>query len=125
MEQVLAAYQLILRSFARLGPDVKGGSLVVQRIKRFMGRVWHEQEGVLSFEWTLLVTLLVIGIVGGIAATRNAIIDELRDVAKASKSMNQSYYLPGIRELGVPASHYRDRPPVFADDEQQRETEDS
>ena len=30
--------------------------------------VWTEEDGVLSFEWTLLLTLLTIGIVGGLAA---------------------------------------------------------
>ena len=38
-------------------------------------RMWNEEEGVLSFEWTLLVTLLVLGIVGGLAGARDAIID--------------------------------------------------
>ena len=34
--------------------------------------MWKEDDGVLSFEWVLLVTLLTIGIVGGIAGARDA-----------------------------------------------------
>lgn len=54
-------------------------------------RIWMEDEGVLSFEWILLTTLLVIGIVGGVAAVRDAIIDEMGDVAEAMLALDQSY----------------------------------
>lgn len=54
-------------------------------------RLWTEEDGVLSFEWVLLTTLLTIGIVGGIAAGRNAIIDELGDTAEVMLAVDQSY----------------------------------
>ena len=54
-------------------------------------RMWNEEDGVLSFEWVLLVTLLVIGIVVGVAAARDAVIDELGDVAQAMLAVDQSY----------------------------------
>jgi Flp pilus assembly pilin Flp len=53
-------------------------------------QLWAEEDGVLSFEWTMLLTLLVIGIVGGIAAARDAIIDELGDVAQAMLALDHS-----------------------------------
>jgi hypothetical protein len=53
--------------------------------------MWKEDDAVLAFEWVLLVTLLTIGIVGGVAAARDAIIDELGDVAQAMISVDQSY----------------------------------
>jgi len=53
--------------------------------------MWKEEDGVLSFEWVLLVTLLTIGIVGGLAAARDAIIDELGDVAQAMLALDQSF----------------------------------
>src|SRR5512147_2659525 len=56
-----------------------------------LSRMWKEEDGVLSFEWVLLVTLLTIGIVSGIAAARDAIIDELGDVAHAMLALDQSY----------------------------------
>jgi hypothetical protein len=55
--------------------------------------MWKEEDGVLSFEWVLLVTLLTIGIVGGLAAARDAIIDELGDVAQAMLALDQSYLI--------------------------------
>jgi Flp pilus assembly pilin Flp len=55
-----------------------------------ISRLWHEDDGVLSFEWTLLVTLLTIGIVGGLAAARDAIIDELGDAAQAMLALDHS-----------------------------------
>jgi Flp pilus assembly pilin Flp len=60
-------------------------------MKRVFARVWSEQDGVLSFEWVLLVTLLTFGIVSGIAAARDAIIDEMGDVAQAMLALDQSY----------------------------------
>jgi len=56
-------------------------------------RAWTEDDGVLSFEWTLLLTLLTIGIVGGIAAARDAIIDELGDTAQVMMAVDQSYHI--------------------------------
>ena len=54
-------------------------------------RAWTEDQGVLTFEWVLLVTLLTIGVVGGISAVRDAILSELGDVAQAMVSLDQSY----------------------------------
>ncbi len=52
--------------------------------------LWTEVDGVLSFEWTLLVTLLTLGIVSGLAGARDAIIDELGDVAQAMLCLDHS-----------------------------------
>lgn len=64
-------------------------------MKRLLS-VWREEDGVLSFEWTLLLTLLTIGVVGGLAAARDAIIDELGDVAEAAQGIDQSYSLTAV-----------------------------
>ena len=55
-----------------------------------LARLWHEDDGVLSFEWTLLVTLLTFGIVAGVSASRDAIIDEFGDVAEAMLALDHS-----------------------------------
>jgi hypothetical protein len=60
-------------------------------VKTLILRVWQEDDAVLSFEWVLLVTLLTIGIVSGLAGARDAIIDELGDVAQAMLALDQSY----------------------------------
>jgi hypothetical protein len=56
-------------------------------------KLWHSQHGVLTFEWILLITVLTIGVVGGISAVRDAMIDELGDVAEAVVSLDQSYLI--------------------------------
>ncbi len=58
---------------------------------RICKNMWREEDGVLSFEWTLLVTLLTIGIVSGLSAARDAIIDELGDAAQAMVAVDQSF----------------------------------
>ncbi len=60
-------------------------------MKVCLSRLWKEEDGVLSFEWVLLLTLLVIGVVSGVAAARDAIVDELGDVAEAMIAVDQSY----------------------------------
>lgn len=62
-------------------------------MKHFLKKVWQEQDGVLAFEWTLLLTLLVIGIVSGVSAARDAIIDELGDTAEVMLAVDQSYHI--------------------------------
>jgi Flp pilus assembly pilin Flp len=54
-------------------------------------RMYREDDGFLSFEWVLLVTLLTFGVITGIAAARDAIIDELGDVAQAMLAVDQSF----------------------------------
>ena len=56
-----------------------------------ISRAWKEDDGVLAFEWVLLITLLTMGIVGGLAAARDAVIDELGDVAQAMQAVDQTY----------------------------------
>lgn len=70
-------------------------------MKTLAMKMWQEDEGVLSFEWVLLVTLLTIGIVSGIAGARDAIIDELGDVAQAMLALDQSYCIDFPLEVVV------------------------
>jgi Flp pilus assembly pilin Flp len=74
----------------------------------WLKRAWNEEDGVLSFEWTLLAVLVVFGIVSGLSAGRDAIIDELGDVAAAVVGINQSFTFSGIVALGIPGSSYTD-----------------
>ena len=43
----------------------------------------QRRRGVLTLEWILLVTVIVIGIIGGLGAVRNATMGELQDLAGA------------------------------------------
>ncbi len=48
----------------------------------------HVRRGMLSFEWILLISIVVIGIIGGLAAVRNALLSELNDLANAVQAIN-------------------------------------
>jgi len=71
-------------------------------VKSLFNRVWKEDEGVLTFEWILLITVLVIGIVGGLSAVRDAMITELGDVVEAMISLDQSYTILWPWDVQVP-----------------------
>lgn len=60
---------------------------------QLLSRMWQEDDGVLSFEWTMLTSLLTVGIVSGVASVRDAVIDEMGDLAQAMVSLDQSYYI--------------------------------
>jgi Flp pilus assembly pilin Flp len=70
-------------------------------VKSLLKHAWHDDEGVLTFEWILLVTLLTIGIVSGLTAVRDALIDELSDVAGAAVAIDQSFSLAPDPCFGV------------------------
>jgi hypothetical protein len=48
----------------------------------------QKRRGVLTLEWVLLVTVIIIGIIGGLGAVRNATNGELLDLAEAITSLN-------------------------------------
>jgi len=77
-------------------------------MRRFVNKLWTEDDGVLSFEWTLLIVLVVIGIISGLGAARDAIIDELGDTAEAVLQFDQSYSFVGLPIFGIPGSEYED-----------------
>jgi Flp pilus assembly pilin Flp len=54
-------------------------------------RIWVEDDGVLTLEFCLLTTMMCVGVVGGMAASRDALITELADVATAITHLDQSY----------------------------------
>lgn len=62
-------------------------------MKQLLSRMAREDDGVLSFEWVLMITLLTIGVVSGLAAARDAIVDEVGDAAQAMVALDQSYFI--------------------------------
>jgi hypothetical protein len=68
--------------------------------------MWREDDGVLSFEWTVLTSLLTVGVVSGIAAVRDATIDEMGDLSQAMISLDQSYYIQPPLVIGVHSGGY-------------------
>nr|WP_044181080.1 hypothetical protein [Pirellula staleyi] len=73
-------------------------------MNKLVQAIWAEDDGVLSFEWVMLVTLLTIGIVSGLAGARDAIIDELGDVSEAMLAVDQSYTIDFPLEVIVHAA---------------------
>ena len=48
----------------------------------------RRRRAMLTFEWILLISLLVIGIIGGLSAVRNALLGELTDLADCIEALN-------------------------------------
>lgn len=60
-------------------------------MKSCLIQIWREEDGSIAFEWVLLFTLLTIGIVSGLTAARDAIVDEFGDVAEAMLALDHSF----------------------------------
>jgi Flp pilus assembly pilin Flp len=91
--------------------------MINQVILRFPEACWREDDGVLTFEWTLLLTLLVIGVISGLTGARDAVIDELGDVAHAAVSFDQSYSVEGVPCVGLPGCEFHDPNDAIASDD--------
>lgn len=54
--------------------------------------LWMDQGGaLLSMEFVLLATILVIGVIVGLSAVQDAVVTELADVGGAIAALSQSY----------------------------------
>lgn len=60
-----------------------------------------KKKGVITFEWILLFSLLVIGIIGAIASIRDALILESAEVADAILHNNKSYIISPSVEVRI------------------------
>lgn len=56
-----------------------------------MQKIWQEETGGLTFEWIFVLTALVIGILGGLAVMRDALITEASESANAVLTVDASY----------------------------------
>lgn len=62
-----------------------------------MKKLWNDEAGfIVSAELVLIATILVIGMIVGLASLRDAVVTELNDVAAAIASLNQTYYFGGV-----------------------------
>ena len=63
---------------------------------RVIRRLWADDGGALiAVEWVFVATILVLGIITGLIAVRQAVIAELNDFANAVLSLNQSFSFSG------------------------------
>ena len=77
-----------------------------------MKKLWNDEAGaILSAELVLIATILVIGMIVGLASLRDAVVTELADVGQAISNLNQSYSFSGI------SGHHTQTAGSFFDDE--------
>src|SRR5262245_33249878 len=84
-------------------------------MKQRLRNMWHDVAGVVPFEWSIITVVIVFGIVSGLAAARDVIIDELGDLSEAVISWDQSFSFAGIPALGIPGSQFTDPAGTVAD----------
>ena len=84
-------------------------------------RLWYDETGfVNSTDLILASTILVLGMIVGLVALRNQVVQELSDTASAVGSLNQSYtytsysITSGSFSASVAGSDYSDLPNVDA-----------
>ena len=53
-------------------------------------RFWHEEAGVLTYEWIMLTTVLVTGVAAGLAEVRDAINNDLAALAQSITALDAS-----------------------------------
>jgi Flp pilus assembly pilin Flp len=59
-------------------------------------KLWNDDQGALiATEWVFVATILVIGLVVGLKAVQQAVVNELEEVASAIGALNQSYSFGG------------------------------
>lgn len=67
-------------------------------MRRVLSIFWRDDAGfIVSAELVLLGTLLVVGLITGLACVQEALIGEYQDVAGAIRSLDQSYAYSGMQ----------------------------
>lgn len=63
-----------------------------------LARFWRDESGaILSAELIIILTIVVLGLITGLACLQQAIVAELQDVSAAFTGLNQSYFTSGFR----------------------------
>lgn len=86
---------------------------------RLLSRLRQDEAGfIVSAELVIIATILVIGMIVGLAEVSNGVNQELEDVGSAVGSLNQSYYYSGFtgHKAKVRGSCFEDQPD-FCDNE--------
>jgi Flp pilus assembly pilin Flp len=79
---------------------------------KVLHQLWADEAGfVVSTELVLVATILVIGMVVGLATVRDAVVQELADVGAAIGSINQSYVYSEVsgHSAATAGSEYQDQ----------------
>ena len=64
---------------------------------KLLHALWQDEAGfVITSELLIIVTIAVIGLIVGYVAIRDALVQELGDVAAAIGALDQTYYYTGV-----------------------------
>jgi len=78
---------------------------------RMLRKAWKDERGfVVSTELVLIATILVIGMIVGLVTVRDAVVQELGDIATAIGNINHSYSFSGVSGCtsGTAGSEFQD-----------------
>ena len=65
-------------------------------MRKLFSRLWADDGGALiATEWVFVATILILGIITGLIAVRQAVISELTEFANALMALDQSYSFAG------------------------------
>ena len=71
-----------------------------------MRNLWNDEfGGLLSAEWVFIFSILTCGVVVGMTAIRDALVNELNDISHAIGSVDQTYNYTGVRKAKATANH--------------------
>jgi Flp pilus assembly pilin Flp len=71
-------------------------------MRTLMIRLWSDDHGALeSIEFLLIATILILGLVVGLTALRNAITTEFEETANAILALSQGYSVSGLSGAGA------------------------
>ena len=59
-----------------------------------MKKTTGNRRGSLSFEWIVITTLLVIGMISGLGALRNSVVQKLDDLTTSVETLNTAAQQP-------------------------------
>jgi Flp pilus assembly pilin Flp len=79
---------------------------------KVFAKLWKDDCGaLLTFEWILLATILVLALVTGLKTVQQSVLNELEDVSNAVGSVSQTYVIGGTRGCcgTTNGSEFRDR----------------
>lgn len=66
-------------------------------MRHSLNALWSDDAGsVIAIEFLFLVTILIIGIICGLASVRDAVSTELAEVANAILALSQGYSIQGL-----------------------------
>jgi len=65
-------------------------------MQKLLFRLWRDDAGaIIASEFLFVVTILVIGIIVGLASVRDAVVTELSELANALLALSQGYSISG------------------------------